>query len=118
MMLFNAFDDHLDASAVLVLLGGVPVFSSALQAAASSVRNERKDRAHCVFSKWNQAKFQHSFDEMEHLVKAMALPYSDEGEIIGELKDWQNAGDSFLGYYLAGSVIRKINLFVVVCFEM
>ena len=90
MVHFNAFDDHLDASAVLLLLlGGVPVFSSALQAAASSVRNERNDWAHCVFSKWNEAKFQHNFVEMEHLVKAMALPSSDEREIIGELKDWQ-----------------------------
>ncbi|XP_067056263.1 NLR family CARD domain-containing protein 3-like isoform X2 [Acropora muricata] len=92
MVHFNAFNDHLDASAVLLLLSGVPVFSSALQAAASSVRNERNDWAHCVFSNWNQAKFQHSFDEMKHLVKAMALPSSVEGEIIGELKDWQNTG--------------------------
>ncbi|XP_015755083.1 PREDICTED: uncharacterized protein LOC107334642 [Acropora digitifera] len=92
MVHFNAFNDHLDASAVLLLLSGVPVFSSALQAAASSVRNERNDWAHCVFSNWNQAKFQHSFDAMKHLVKAMALPSSVEGEIIGELKDWQNTG--------------------------
>ena len=95
MVHFNAFDDHLDASAVLLLLGGVPVFPSAVQAAASSVRNERNDWAHCVFSKWNEAKFQRSFDEMEHLVKAMALPSSDEGKVIGEIKDWQNKGDCF-----------------------
>ena len=96
MVHFNAFDEHLDVSAVLLLLGRVPVFSGTAQAAANSVRNERNDWAHCVFSKWNEAKFQHSFAEMEDLVKAMALPYSDEGKIVGELKDWQNKGDCFL----------------------
>ena len=95
MVHFNAFDDHLDASAVLLLLGRVPVFPGTVEAAASSVRNERNDWAHCVFSKWNESKFQHSFAEMEDLVKAMALPSSDEEKIVGELKEWQNKGDSF-----------------------
>ncbi|XP_074609512.1 uncharacterized protein LOC141863734 [Acropora palmata] len=92
MIHFNAFDDHLDASAVLLLLGRVPAFPGTVQAAANSVRNERNDWAHCVFSKWNEAKFQHSFAEMEDLVKAMALPSSHEGKIVGQLKDWQNKG--------------------------
>lgn len=92
MVRFSAFDDHVDASAVLLLLGRVPVFSATVQAAANSVRNERNDWAHCVFSNWNEAKFQHSFAEMEDLVKAMAFPSSEEGKIVGELKDWQNKG--------------------------
>ena len=29
-------------------------------------------------------------------MKAMALPSSDEGKIVGELKDWENKGDCFL----------------------
>ena len=78
-----------DASAVSLLLGRVPVFSGTVQTAASSVRNERDDWVHCVFSKWNEAKFQHSFAKMEDSVKAMASP------IIGELKYWQNKGDCF-----------------------
>ena len=96
MVHFNAFDDHLDASAVLLLLGRVPVFPGTVQVAANSVRNERNDWAHCVFSKWNETKFQDSFAEMEDLVKAMALPSSDEEKIVGELKDWQNKGNCFL----------------------
>ena len=96
MIHFNAFDDHLDASAALLLLGRVPVFPGTVQASANSVRNERNDWAHCVFSKWNETKFQDSFSEMEDLVKAMALPSSDEEKIVGELKDWQNKGDCFL----------------------
>ena len=96
MIHFNAFDDHLDASAVLLFLDRVPVFPGTVQAAANSVRNERNDWAHCVFSKWNEAKSQHSFAEMEDLVKAMALPSSDERKIVGELKEWQNRGNCFL----------------------
>ncbi|XP_015749339.1 PREDICTED: M protein, serotype 49-like isoform X2 [Acropora digitifera] len=92
MVHFNAFDDHMDASAVLLLLGRVPVFSGTVQAAANSVRKERNDWAHCVFSKWNEDEFQDSFSKMEDLVKAMALNSSDEGKIVGELKDWRNKG--------------------------
>ncbi|KAJ7375836.1 hypothetical protein OS493_038519 [Desmophyllum pertusum] len=36
MAKFNAFDDHCDASAVMALLGGVPVFSAAVQTAAGT----------------------------------------------------------------------------------
>jgi len=92
MAKFNAFDENCDASAVLLLLGGVPVFSAAVQAAAADVRMARNDWAHCVFSKWDEAKFQQSFIEMEDLVRTMALPTADEGKIITELNDWETKG--------------------------
>ena len=92
MAKFNAFDDHCDASAVLTLLGAVPVFSATVQAAASDVRSVRNDWAHCVFSKWDPVKFQQSFVEMEHLVRVMALPAADEANLLGEMKDWENKG--------------------------
>ena len=92
MAKFNAFDEHCDASAVLLLLGGVPVFSAAVQAAAADVRMARNDWAHCVFSKWDEAKFQETFIEMENLVRTMALPVANEGKILGELKDWETKG--------------------------
>ncbi|XP_078381783.1 uncharacterized protein LOC144664463 isoform X6 [Oculina patagonica] len=89
---FTVFDDHCDASAVLTLLGGVPVFSAAVQTAAGNVRMGRNDWAHCNFSNWDQAKFQQTFCEMQHLVSVMALPSADEGKLLGELKDWENKG--------------------------
>ncbi|XP_078381804.1 uncharacterized protein LOC144664463 isoform X9 [Oculina patagonica] len=92
MAKFTAFDDHCDASAVLLLLGGVPVFSAAVQIAAGDVRMGRNDWAHCVFSKWDQVKFQQSFIDMEQLVRAMGLPSADEGKLLGELKDWETKG--------------------------
>ena len=89
---FTAFDDHCDASTVLMLLGGVPVFSPALQAAAADVRMARNDWVHCVFSSWDQAKFQKRFTEMEHLVRVMALPAADEQKLLRELQDWETKG--------------------------
>ena len=117
MVHFNAFDDHLDASAVLLLLGRVPVFPGTMQAAANSVRSERNDWAHCVFSRWDETKFQESFAKMENLVKAMALPSSDEEKIVGELNDWKNKGDCFLHDALC--LVRGNNIYYgrpFVCF--
>ncbi|CAH3165111.1 unnamed protein product, partial [Porites evermanni] len=92
MAKFNAFDDHCDASAAFTLLGGVPVFSAAVEAAAGDVRSVRNDWAHCVFSKWDPVKFQQSFVEMEHLVRVIALPAADEAKLLAELKDWETKG--------------------------
>lgn len=92
MAKFSAFDDHCDASAVLSLLSGVPVFKAPLQMAAAPVRIARNDWAHCTFSKWDQPKFQQSFNEMEQLVQAMTLPAADEERILRELKDWEKNG--------------------------
>lgn len=91
MAKFTAFDDHCDASAVLSLLVGVPVFSAAASA-ADHVRKARNDWAHCAFSKWDPAKFQKCFTEMEQLVKKLALLSVNERELIGELKDWETKG--------------------------
>lgn len=100
MAKFIAFDDHCDASAVLSLLGGVPVFSPVVQTAAGDVRMARNDWAHCVFTKWDTVKFQQNFNEMENLVKVMALPVADEGKLLAELKDWETKGSMVVKNFL------------------
>ena len=80
---------------MLSLLDGVPVFSAAASS-AGDVRMERNDWAHYVFSKWDPAKFQKSFTEMEQLVKNMALPSVNERELLEELKDWETKGNLFI----------------------
>ena len=89
---FNAFDDHCNSVVLLALLRSVPVFSAAVQAAASDVRSVRNDWAHCILGKWNPVKFQQSFVEMEHLVRVMALPAADEAIILEELKYYETKG--------------------------
>ena len=92
MAKFNAFDEHCDASAVLTLLGKVPVFSPAVQSASNDVRQARNAWAHCVFSGWNPVNYQQRFNEIESLVKGLGLPPVLERHLLGELKDWESKG--------------------------
>ena len=96
MAKFTAFDEHCDASAVLTLLGKVPVFSLAVQSASDDVRQARNAWAHCVFSDWDSVNYQQRFNEMETLVKALGLPPSIESKVLGELKDWESKGTSLI----------------------
>ena len=96
MAKFNAFDEHCDASAVLTLLGKVPVFSPAVQSASNDVRQARNAWAHCVFSEWDPVNYQRSFNKMETLVKALGLPPIIETNLLGDLKDWESKGTSLI----------------------
>ena len=79
-------------SAVLTLLGKVPVFSLAVQSASNDVRQARNAWAHCVFSDWDPVNYQQRFNEMESLVKGLGLPPVLERHLLGELKDWESKG--------------------------
>ena len=92
MAKFTVFDEHCDASAVLNLLGRVPVFSLAAQSAAQNVRQDRNAWAHCAFQNWDPAKFQQCFQDMEKLVKALGLPAVDETKLLTDLNIWEKTG--------------------------
>ena len=93
MAKFNAFDDRCDGSAVLLLLGDVPAFSSAVQSSAKTVREHvRNEWAHCNFTEWDAAKFQSCFHEMQALVQSLCLPAADEANVLAELSDWETKG--------------------------
>ena len=92
MAKFNAFDEHCDASAVVSLLGRVPVFSPAVQSAANDVRQARNAWAHCVFGDWNSVNYHKIFSEMEKLVKTLGLPPANESNLLEELKEWESKG--------------------------
>ena len=96
MAKFNTFDEHCDSSAVLTLLGKVPVFSPAVQSAANVVRQARNAWVHCVFSDWDPVNYQQSFKKMETLVKALCLPPIIETNLLRELKDWESKGTSLI----------------------
>ena len=98
MAKFNAFNEHCDASAVLALLGKVPVFSAVVQTAAGDVRKARNAWAHCVFSEWDLGGFEQSFADMEQLVKSLGLPSADETAVLRELNDWQNKGNFYYSF--------------------
>ena len=93
MTKFTVFDEHCDASAVLNLLGRVPVFSRRVRKAAKDVQiKDRNLWAHCAFQDWNSAKFQQCFQDMERLVNALGLPVADKRKLSADLSTWRVTG--------------------------
>ena len=93
MAKFNAFDGKCDGSAVLSLLGKVPVFSNATQSSAKTVKEDvRNEWAHCNFTDWDAVKFQGCFQEMQKLVQSLGLPAADESILLSELNYWETKG--------------------------
>ena len=108
MTKFNGFDGECDGSAVLLLLGEVPVFSPAIQSAAKTVREHvRNEWAHCNFTDWDAVKFQCCFMEMQQLVQSLGLPTADETRILSELNDWENKGSLSLSIFLKSQLCYK-----------
>ena len=102
MAKFNAFNETCDASAVLLLLGRIPVFNAALQTSANTVREGRNAWGHCNFTEWNEANFTKRFDEMKQLATGVGLSPADESKILADLKDWEDKGTCFYPlYYLS-----------------
>ena len=100
MAMFSAFDGKCDGSAVLSLLGEVPVFSPAIQLSAKTVKDHvRNEWAHCNFTDWDAVKFQSCFQEMQQLVQSIGLPAADETKILSELNDWETKGFYFIPKY-------------------
>ena len=93
MAKFNAFDEHCEASALLALLGKVPVFSAIVQKAADNVRQARNSWVHCEFGKWDQVAFQQGLDKMKELVKELDLAIADKDALLKELEDWEKKGN-------------------------
>ena len=86
---FNAFDEHCDASALLELLIGVPVFPPVVRAAARNVRQLRNSWAHDEFDKCDQMGFQQSLDKLKQLVKELFSAIADKDALLTELDDWE-----------------------------
>ena len=93
MTKFTMFDEHCDPSAVLNLLGRVPVFSHNVQEAAEKVGNDRNAWAHPVFEVWNSRKFEQCFEDMRNLATALGLPFADKTKLVAALKTWKVTGE-------------------------
>lgn len=92
---FSAFDESLDMTAILRLLGfanywPAPIFSSLIQTSADDVReNVRNNWGHFDVTEWTEAFFNDCFAKLEALVKSLGLA---SGMMITQLKDWQTKG--------------------------
>ena len=98
---FSAFDESLDVSAILRLLGftnPAPIFPSPypsipIQSSADDVReNVRNKWGHCNLSDWTEAFFKDCFLKLKTLVNSLGLPVGKETTILDRLSDWQTKG--------------------------
>ena len=99
---FSAFDESLDMSAILRLLGfnnPAPIFHSpnpliSIQDSADDVReNVRNKWGHCNVTDWNNVLFNDCFSKLETLVRSLGLTGGMEKTSLDQLSDWQTKGD-------------------------
>ena len=95
---FSAFDDSMDMTAILQLLGcrnykPNAVFSPPTQAAADDVRkNVRNKWGHVDITEWTATMFNDCFDKLKTLVRSLGLTAAVEKNTLDELNDWQTKG--------------------------
>ena len=99
---FSAFDESLDMSAILRLLGctyPAPIFSSlnplmSIQTSADDVRdNVRNKWGHCNVTDWTEVLFNDCFFKLETLVRSLGLTGGMEMTILDQLSDWKTKGN-------------------------
>ena len=90
---FSAFDESLDLTAILRLLGfknymPATVFSPHIQASADDVReNVRNKWGHVDVTEWTDALFNDCFDKLKALVKSLGLTACAEKTTLDQLDD-------------------------------
>ena len=95
---FSAFDDSLDMTAILRLLGfrnymPAAVFSPHTQTSADDVReNVRNKWGHVDVTEWTDALFNDCFDKLKALVRSLGLTTVVEKNTLDQLADWQTKG--------------------------
>ena len=97
---FTAFDDSLDMTAILRLLGfrnymqlSATVFSPHIQALADDVReNVRNKLSRFYVTEWTDALFNDCFDKLKTLVRSLGLTADVEKNTLDQLDVWQTKG--------------------------
>ena len=104
MSKFTGFDQTMNISTVLTVVGEAAPFIGAA-AHAKTVRSDvRNEWAHCNFAEWTEAKFKSAFQSMETLLKNINLSLEDEQKLCDELNSWKAKGNDidlrFYPHYL------------------
>ena len=97
---FSAFDDSLDMTAILRLLGfrnyvqlPTAVFSPHIQVSADDVREKVRNKwGHVDVTEWTHALFNGCFDKLKTLVRSLGLTADVEKNTLDQLDDWQTKG--------------------------
>lgn len=95
---FSGFDDSLDMTAILHLLGfrnymPAAVFSPPSQASADDVRENVTNKwGHVDVTEWTDALFNDCFDKLKTFVRSLGLTAGVERATLDQLDDWQTKG--------------------------
>ena len=97
---FSVFNDSLDMTAILRLLGfknympaAAAVFSPPIQASADDVREDVRNKwGHVDVTEWTDALFSDCFDKLKNLVKSLGLTADVKTKALDQLDDWQRKG--------------------------
>ena len=96
MSKFTGFNETMDISAVLSVIGEAAPFVGAA-AHAKTVRSDiRNEWAHSNFAEWTEARFEASFQSMETLLKNVNLSPNHEQKLCLELDSWKIKGNEIL----------------------
>ena len=99
---FAGFDESLDVSAILRLLGfskpapifHSPISSSPIQSSADDVReNVRNKWAHFNVTDWTEVFCNDCFSKLKTLVKSLGLTLGTETMALDQLSDWETKGN-------------------------
>ena len=98
LAMFSAFDESLDMTAILNLLGisyyqPKAIFSALTQTSADDVRrNVRNKWGHFDVSEWSDIFFNDCFAKLEALVRSLGLTAEKERKTLEDLYDWRTKG--------------------------
>ena len=101
---FTGFDETMDMSALLTIIGeAAPFVSSGVAIEAKKVRTDvRNPWAHCNFTDWTVYMFNASFQAIETLVKKINLPAPDEKKVCDDLDFWKQTGINSILFFIVG----------------
>ena len=99
---FSGFDESMDVSAILRLLGfnnPAPIFYSpnpsiSIQLSANDVReNVRNKWGHCNVTDWTEVFFSDCFTKLKTLVRSLGLTGGMEKITLDQVSDWETKGN-------------------------
>ena len=102
---FSGFDDSLDMSAILRLLGfnnPAPIFHSpnpliSIPLSADCVReNVRNTWGHCNVTDWTEVFFNDCFSKLKTLVRSLGMTSAVEKMVLDQLSDWETKGKYYM----------------------
>ena len=97
---FTGFDETMDLSALLTIIGeAAPFVSSGVAVEAKKVRSYvRNPWAHCNFSE----RINDSFEVIKCMAEKIDLPAADEKKVCDDLDFWKQTGINSILFFIAG----------------